>query len=98
MFGEVVLKKFFTSAIVLIPPQQLWPPIQEIRKNYDRAYFRWYEKLNLLISLFIFEIVLIKFFVGFFAFRMPHINMYFLYSSSAVLDPILIGPHKPCVL
>jgi 2'-5' RNA ligase len=44
----MMLRKFYTSAIVLIPPQSLWPPIQEIRRVYDRAYVRWMPHINLI--------------------------------------------------
>eukprot|EP01121_Diplochlamys_sp_Union-15-3_P020064 TRINITY_DN7704_c0_g1_i2.p1 TRINITY_DN7704_c0_g1~~TRINITY_DN7704_c0_g1_i2.p1 ORF type:complete len:246 (+),score=44.96 TRINITY_DN7704_c0_g1_i2:41-739(+) len=42
------LKKVHTSAIALIPPESVWGPIQNIRKQYDKAYKRWMPHINLL--------------------------------------------------
>eukprot|EP00298_Acanthocystis_sp_HF-20_P001844 c12305_g1_i1.p1 GENE.c12305_g1_i1~~c12305_g1_i1.p1 ORF type:complete len:305 (+),score=89.84 c12305_g1_i1:50-964(+) len=35
-------------AVCIIPPEDLWPPIQKIRKLYDPAYDRWMPHINLL--------------------------------------------------
>jgi 2'-5' RNA ligase len=40
--------KTHTTAIVLIPPEQLWPPIQEIRRRHDRQIRRWMPHVTLL--------------------------------------------------
>lgn len=40
--------KVFTSAVAIIPPQEIWPPIQEIRKIYDRQIKRWMPHITLL--------------------------------------------------
>ena len=40
--------KVFTSAVVIIPPQEIWPPIQELRKIYDRQINRWMPHITLL--------------------------------------------------
>lgn len=40
--------KIYTSAIVIIPPKEQWPPIQKIRKKLDRQYFRWMPHITLL--------------------------------------------------
>ena len=42
------MSKLYTSAVVIIPPQSLWAPIQEIRKTYDRQINRWMPHINLL--------------------------------------------------
>jgi len=44
VLGEKVVK----SALVIIPPQELWGPIQELRKRYDKAYDRWMPHINIL--------------------------------------------------
>jgi len=36
------------SAVVIIPPEELWGPIQEIRKIHDKAYKRWMPHINML--------------------------------------------------
>lgn len=41
-------RKVHKSALVVIPPQSLWDPIQEIRKVHDKAYNRWMPHVNLL--------------------------------------------------
>lgn len=40
--------KVYTSAVVIIPPQEKWAPIQEIRKRYDRQINRWMPHITLL--------------------------------------------------
>jgi 2'-5' RNA ligase len=40
--------KTHTTAVVLIPPVELWPPIQAIRQQYDRHYRRWMPHITLL--------------------------------------------------
>ena len=42
------MSKVYTSAVVIIPPKNIWPPIQEIRKEYDRQINRWMPHVNLL--------------------------------------------------
>lgn len=37
-----------TSAVVLIPPQQLWQQIDDIRKRFDKSYGRWMPHINLI--------------------------------------------------
>lgn len=41
------LPKVTKSAIVIMPPQSTWDPIQDIRKVHDRAYARWMPHINL---------------------------------------------------
>lgn len=36
------------SALALIPPEEVWPPIQAIRRVYDRHFHRWMPHINLL--------------------------------------------------
>jgi 2'-5' RNA ligase len=40
--------KTFRTAVVLIPPEDLWPPIQAIRKAHDRQVRRWMPHITLL--------------------------------------------------
>ena len=35
------------TALCIIPPEDLWPPIQEIRSQHDKAYPRWMPHINL---------------------------------------------------
>lgn len=35
-------EKAYTSAVVLIPPEDQWPQVQEIRKQYDKAFERYF--------------------------------------------------------
>ncbi|MHA1281747.1 MAG: 2'-5' RNA ligase family protein [Promethearchaeota archaeon] len=42
------MKKVYTSACVIIPPEEKWEKIQEIRKKYDRQINRWMPHINLL--------------------------------------------------
>jgi poly(A) polymerase len=37
----------YHSALVLIPPEELWGPIQEIRARHDRGYGRWMPHVSL---------------------------------------------------
>lgn len=41
------VKKYHTSAVVIMPPPDTWGPIQAIREKYDRAYRRWPPHINL---------------------------------------------------
>jgi RNA 2',3'-cyclic 3'-phosphodiesterase len=40
--------KTHKTALVIVPPAQLWPPIQAIRERYDRQVHRWMPHINLL--------------------------------------------------
>jgi len=40
--------KVHTSAVVVIPPEEQWQKIQEIRRKHDKAFFRWMPHINLL--------------------------------------------------
>ncbi|MFX1258832.1 MAG: 2'-5' RNA ligase family protein, partial [Promethearchaeota archaeon] len=42
------MSKIYTSAVVIIPPANIWDPIQEIRKIYDRQIDRWMPHINLM--------------------------------------------------
>ncbi|MFX1501737.1 MAG: 2'-5' RNA ligase family protein [Promethearchaeota archaeon] len=42
------MNKVYTSAVVIIPPQEKWDSIQEIRKNYDRNIHRWMPHITLI--------------------------------------------------
>jgi 2'-5' RNA ligase len=37
-----------TTAVVIIPPDEIWPPIQAIRRRYDRQVRRWMPHITLL--------------------------------------------------
>jgi 2'-5' RNA ligase len=41
-------KKTYTTAVVLIPPAELWEPIQVIRRVHDRHIRRWMPHITLL--------------------------------------------------
>ena len=38
----------YRSAVVLLPPEAAWPPIQAIRAEHDRSFVRWMPHINLL--------------------------------------------------
>jgi RNA 2',3'-cyclic 3'-phosphodiesterase len=38
----------YTTAVVVIPPTDLWPPLQAIRRRYDRQARRWMPHITLL--------------------------------------------------
>ncbi len=40
--------KSVLTALVLIPPESVWPPIQAIRARYDRRFTRWMPHITLL--------------------------------------------------
>jgi 2'-5' RNA ligase len=42
------LEKTHTTALALVPPENIWEPIQEIRRRQDRQVRRWMPHLNLL--------------------------------------------------
>jgi poly(A) polymerase len=46
MQGEVL--KVVTSSIVIIPPEQTWGQIQDIRRLHDKSFERWMPHINLL--------------------------------------------------
>ena len=33
--------KEYTAAVIIKPPEELWDPIQNMRRQYDKAYVRW---------------------------------------------------------
>jgi len=41
-------QKTHTTAVVLIPPQDVWTPIQEIRSTHDRNFHRWMPHITML--------------------------------------------------
>jgi 2'-5' RNA ligase len=43
-----VRSKTHKTAVVVIPPEGAWAPIQAIRKKYDRAFERWMPHITLL--------------------------------------------------
>lgn len=38
----------YTTAIVVIPPQEVWAPIQAIRQQHDRKFRRWMPHITLI--------------------------------------------------
>ena len=42
------MSKVYFSAVVIIPPEESWAPIQLIRRNYDRQINRWMPHITLL--------------------------------------------------
>jgi len=42
------MSKVYSSAVVIIPPKEIWESIQEIRKIYDRNINRWMPHITLL--------------------------------------------------
>jgi 2'-5' RNA ligase len=42
------MTKINSSAVVIIPPKEIWVPIQEIRRIYDRQIRRWMPHITLL--------------------------------------------------
>jgi len=42
------MNKVYTSAVVIIPPKEIWVPIQKIRKLYDRQIDRWMPHITLI--------------------------------------------------
>jgi 2'-5' RNA ligase len=42
------MSKVYTSAVVIIPPENKWQPIQQIREKYDRNFNRWMPHITLL--------------------------------------------------
>jgi 2'-5' RNA ligase len=41
------MNKVYHTACCIIPPKELWAPIQEIRSRHDSAYNRWMPHVNL---------------------------------------------------
>lgn len=41
-------QKTYQTAVVLIPPEEVWPPIQALRQQYDRHVRRWMPHVTLL--------------------------------------------------
>jgi len=42
------MNKTYKTAVVIIPPEELWMPIQKIRRQYDRHFQRWMPHINLI--------------------------------------------------
>lgn len=40
--------KTYTTAVVIIPPESIWPPIQALRQQHDRNVRRWMPHITLL--------------------------------------------------
>lgn len=50
IFGSATLVKPKThqTALAIVPPRDVWAPIQAIREKYDRQFYRWMPHINLL--------------------------------------------------
>jgi 2'-5' RNA ligase len=46
--GQPILKKTHATAVVLIPPVDVWEPIQAIRERHDRHFRRWMPHITLI--------------------------------------------------
>lgn len=42
------VKPVYQSAVVVIPPAEIWPAIQTIRRRFDRKSYRWMPHINLI--------------------------------------------------
>lgn len=42
------MAKTFKTAIVIVPPRAVWPPIQAIRRQHDRHFRRWMPHVTLI--------------------------------------------------
>lgn len=42
------IAKTYQSAVVVVPPARLWPPIQIIRERYDRHVARWMPHITMI--------------------------------------------------
>jgi 2'-5' RNA ligase len=40
--------KTYATAVVLIPPDEVWPSIQDIRRVHDRNFYRWMPHITML--------------------------------------------------
>ena len=59
------MTKVYSSAVVIIPPIELWTSIQEIRASYDRQIKRWMPHITVLYPFIIeteFNLIIDKFF------------------------------------
>jgi len=46
--SQASIAKTYKTAMVIIPPDHLWGPIQGLRKQYDRRYRRWMPHITLI--------------------------------------------------
>ena len=45
---KMTTNKTHTTAVVLIPPEEVWEPIQALRRAHDRNFDRWMPHITLL--------------------------------------------------
>lgn len=48
LFGEILSNKTHKTAAVIIPPDEIWPPIQNIRQKHDKQIRLWMPHITLL--------------------------------------------------
>lgn len=44
----MTIRKTYMTAVVLIPPEEIWEPIQALRRVHDRHFHRWMPHITLL--------------------------------------------------
>ena len=46
------MAKDVKHAVIIQPAESLWAPIQQIRKEHDKAYIRWMPHINLYVVIY----------------------------------------------
>ncbi len=45
--------KTVQSAVIIMPPKEMWGPIDEIRKIHDKGFIRWMPHINMQVDRFL---------------------------------------------